>query len=69
MTDHNLVQPALVVQDATGQVVFKWEGTLPTPVEGHPFVRPDPASVLLQAKAGTFSAETLRVCKVSEFQE
>jgi hypothetical protein len=34
MTDHNLVQPALVVQDSSGAVIMKWEGTLPEPVEG-----------------------------------
>ena len=67
MTDHNLVQPAMVVQDSSGAIIFKWEGTLPEKVEGHPWVRPDPASVLAQAKAGAFSAETLRVVKVSDF--
>ena len=34
MTDHNLVQPAMVVQDSSGAVILKWEGTLPEPVEG-----------------------------------
>ncbi len=65
--DHNLVQPAMVIQNSSGEVVFKWEGTLPEPVEGHPWARPDPASVLLQAKAGSFNAETLRVVHASKF--
>lgn len=67
MTDHNLVQPAMVIQDNSGNVVFKWEGTLPEQVEGHPFTRPDPASVLLQAKSACFSADTLRVVHISKF--